>query len=158
IIIYHQSTDSFGITNTSGPDFLRLAPGADDTITAPAGSLVTDGIIWQINAASFPQIGAPMPFVGLRINDGSAVTTNPGPAFCEGSPLSDLSGQVHCNLRVGCRTGFFGMGVEVGEYRNFPVFINITSGVASQIVANSGNNQTGRGGDTLPASLSAIVN
>src|SRR5262249_26321531 len=105
---------------------------------------------------NFPQIGQPIPYIGIRITDpGDA--SKPGAASCEGSSLSDSQGQAHCNLRIGCQTGNFGLSAVVGEYRAFPLFLTVNRGGVSQIVMTGGNNQSARSGQLTANTLSANI-
>ncbi len=140
-----------------GPLFSLVAPG-NQTITAPEGEVVANAIIESISVAP-GGVSQPVPNIGLRLAS-SIDPSQPGPASCQGSSLSDINGLAHCNLAVSCQVTpgtSTGLSVVVGEYFVTSVTLTVTVGANRLIAITSGNNQVGHPGATLPLQLVATV-
>jgi uncharacterized protein (TIGR03437 family) len=128
------------------------------TIRGTAGSLVPNAIVAVVAAAAGEASGRAISNVGIRAftdeNDKPVDQRTLPSASCEGDPLTDASGRVVCNLRLGAKTGQIPLRVRVGEFNRpaEPTLI-VDVGPPSRIVILSGNNQTGRPGTRLPAPL-----
>jgi uncharacterized protein (TIGR03437 family) len=155
-ITTYKTRDPF-TQRVSVPEFAFVKPeGGLPNIAGASGQLVNEAIIVRISAAAFPQIGHPIPNIGIRITEPGDLT-RPGAAVCEGNHLSDSNGLARCNMRMGCQVGSFGINILMGEAFQFPGFVTISPGTASKIAIVTGNNQSVRGGELAPITLTAEV-
>jgi uncharacterized protein (TIGR03437 family) len=156
----------FNVDPTNGrgqPEIHLLSPTDPFTLSAGQGQALPNAITAAIYSTFEPQVGAPIPKVGVRLAD-SHDHTLPSPATCQGDPLSDASGVVTCTPVAACVAGplpqIFDLDVVVGEYHNAgntPIRLTIGQGQAATLQATQGNNQSGKAGDTLPQTLYAVV-
>ena len=119
-------------------------------------------MLFRSSLTNFPQIGQPLPGIGVRFfgNSQPPDPSTPSNLSCVGSPLTDQLGNVSCDLTIGCVAGTVprtdNAYVVIGEYRFFPIRINVTQGSATKFIQLSGDAQTGRPGTVLNA-LSATL-
>jgi uncharacterized protein (TIGR03437 family) len=146
---------SYGVDDDDavGPIIENLTPF---TVNLGQGDLVEAAVSAKIVAGDFPQIGVPIPNVGLRITD-AFITDLDGPAVCEGLSRSDNLGVARCNVRAACQLGTFPAQISVGEYRFYPVIFRIGPGHAAKLTISSGDEQTGVAGGALANPLVAVV-
>jgi uncharacterized protein (TIGR03437 family) len=150
---------------TGEPQLTLLTPSGDDgfTVIAGEGDVVTNGVTASIyTSGAVDGQTHPIPNIGIRIADQNDYTL-PGPAYCQNLVLSDNSGIARCNLVVTCRAGItlphiYGMQVVIGEHRVFSARVQVVAGSSRGLSVLAGNNQSGRGGQTLPIDLTALVN
>lgn len=112
------------------------------------GDVIEGGIKATVHSALFPQIGVPIPDVGIRIADRADITM-PGPASCRGLSRSDNNGVASCDVVAGCMLGSLPAQIVVGEYRSFAALFTIGPGHATTLHILAGNNQSGKAGDLL---------
>jgi hypothetical protein len=153
---FFETTYQLNLDGTGQPQLSLVSPdpSTNYTIVAGEGDMVLNAVVASI-FSSIPPI-APIPYVGIRIASGTD-TTQPGPASCQGSSLSDTSGFAHCNIQIGCQVGTSGMSIVVGEQRVFNATLKVGPGTSRALTAVSGNNQSGQAGQTLPQVLVARV-
>lgn len=146
-------------TAAPAPTTRLLAPTLDTnfTITAQAGQTATGAVKVGVISESIPQIGIPIPNIGVRILNADDTTAAPAASCAGGIPLTDATGIATCDLVVGCKAGTFNMLVDIGELRHFPVTLNVTRGSGSALQISSGDNQSGRIGQTLSQAIVATV-
>ena len=152
VVIYALPAD--GVTAQPQVDLLVPSLETNRTVIAGQGQSLPNAIQAAIHASNLSQ--APIPGVGIRI----ASRTDPrkdGPATCVGSSLSDNTGVASCTIVAACQIGTFPMEITIGEYRSFDAVIQIGKGQASVLAITSGNNQSGKAGDTLGQTLYATV-
>jgi uncharacterized protein (TIGR03437 family) len=152
--IIHLNGDGSG-----QPEFDLLAPtsASSFTITAGQGTPLPGAVQVRISVGNFPQTGTPIPGVGLTLQNG-ADPTQPSPAQCQGSSLSDSNGLASCTLVAACHQGNFPLSIQVGNFRQFQnIDLNVVAGGASQLNIIGGNNQAGTAGQTLPQPLTATL-
>jgi uncharacterized protein (TIGR03437 family) len=177
----YQSTDVNASTTFGGVDFTEttyvLNPDGTGqpqiTLTAPpldSGPIVAGegDVVPNAIAASIFTAGAitgqvlPVPNVGIRIAAPDDYS-QPGPAYCQGSTLSDNNGIAHCNMIATCQVGVtlphvFGIAILIGEDQVTGAQVLLQPGSSRALSILAGNNQTGRGGQVLPIDLTALVN
>ncbi len=154
------SVDSFG--NATRPVFDLIQPSADNglRITLGEGDTLQDAVVVRIINNTIPQVGVPIPGVGVTIRSkiiNADGTSPPSPVSCVGSSLSDQTGTARCTALASCQIGVQGVLFVFGNYQNREGTVEITKGSASLVSVLAGNNQTGRAGDTLPITLTALV-
>lgn len=150
-VVYRTQPDG------SGQPEANIITPTDYTVTAGQGTPVPNAITAQIRSGNFPNIGAPIPGVGIYIQN-VIDPTLPPPAMCQGSTNADQGGVAHCTLIAGCTagTGTFAMNIVIGSFRTFAGLVRITKGAPAAINIVAGNNQSGRSGQAL-TSLQATV-
>ncbi len=131
-----------------------------DRTTIGRGDVVKNFFVVQTIATRFPQIGQPIPNVGLRIADNNNFTL-PGPGTCVNNTLGDNLGISRCDFKSTCDIGDIGslkpIAIAVGEFRLAQMYVTIAPGTAQMISSISGNNQVGTAGQLLAAPLVARV-
>ena len=155
-------------SNNAQPSAYLSVPTSLQTINAGEGSVLPGAIQATVFAHGFGTT-LPIPNVAINITN-SDNSGNPGPATCQGNPLTDQNGNVTCNLIPVCSTavnastmlpwglGFHGFNIDFGGALDLTGYsINITSGSGQSLVISSGNNQSGRPGGALSAPLMATV-
>jgi uncharacterized protein (TIGR03437 family) len=155
-------------SNDSAPTAVVEVPVDIAPITGAEGDVLPGAIVGVVYAHGFGS-NPPIPNVAINIttNDGSG---NPGPATCQGNPLTDVTGTVTCNLIPVCSTTIdastmlpWGLGlqpftIDFGYANDKPgYFLNIIAGSGQALVIHSGNNQSGRPGTALSIPLTATV-
>ena len=148
-------------------------------ITAAAGSVVKGAYIARITNTAGPFQGQGIQNVGACFTnaDPNSVDENPpgvvapGPttcgkfpsivgvsADCANNPISDASGLVSCDLRIGAKIGVAKIYPIVGQFKNLPpITLTVTAGAAGLITITSGDKQTGKPGVPLPTPLGVRV-
>jgi uncharacterized protein (TIGR03437 family) len=145
---------------TGKPSFNVLQP-SNLIFNAGEGDPIPDAIIVLVSANSYGT-SQPIPNVGIRIAD-PANPENNGAGSCQGNPLSDNTGTIHCTFIASCSAGLglHGIDIVTGEANdNIGYAITITSGSTFKLAApttNTGNGQSGRPGSTLSVPLVATV-
>lgn len=139
---------------TGAPEIHIVEP-ISQQLTIGQGDVLEGAIKASIHSARFPQIGVPIPNVGIRIADRFDPIL-PGPASCRGLSRSDNNGIASCDVVAGCVLGRIPARIEVGEFRNFDFIFNIVPGSARTLAILAGDNQSGRAGDLL-APIAVIV-
>ncbi len=132
---------------TGQPEVYVLKPESQ-SLEIGQGDVIESGIQASIHSSLFPQIGTPIPDVGIRIADRFDITM-PGPASCQGLSRSDNNGVASCNVLAGCLLGRRPGLIVVGEYRTFDVIFNIGPGHATSLNILAGDNQSGKSDDLL---------
>lgn len=159
LTIYHPNGDGTGAPSVfiaqPRPGTIRITGGQGDTL---AGAIQA-----RVASENFPQIGVPIPKVGMRIANTADVSL-PGPASCPASTtLGDESGLVSCDLTIGCQDAgvnlptLASLDAVIGEYKKYSFVLQITSGSAQKVGITSGNNQSGRPGQALGSFLLATI-
>jgi uncharacterized protein (TIGR03437 family) len=133
-----------------------LAPTGTQTLIAGEGDVIPGAIVGAVSLYAFGT-SAQIPNVAMTITnaDGSG---SAGPGTCQGNPLTDMTGTVTCNFVASCTAGLglhgfiidFGQSIDKLGYS-----VNVVPGQSRALAILSGNNQTGRPGNTIP--LSATV-
>jgi len=103
-----------------------LAPPQENrNITGRAGQTIP-GFQVQVVALAGPQQGFPIQNVGMRIVDGIE-PSNPAPAACAGTPLTNAQGFGTCNLVLTGAPGLYTIAASVGDFVITPnAFLTIT--------------------------------
>jgi len=145
-------------SNDSEPSAHLLVPADVQPITIGEGDVIPNAIVGVVFAHAFGSSPA-IPNVAINITapDGSG---NPGPATCQGSPLTDVTGTVTCNLVASCTAGlgFHGFTIDFGDAFDLQGYVlNVTPGASRTLAIQSGNNQSGRPGTALSLPLMATV-
>ncbi len=161
ITTVHINQDS-----TGQPQVRLLVPDNSFTITAAQGTPMPNAIVAQIFSGNFPEIGTPIPGVGISLASPFTTTLMPGPASsgyvapgatCQGSTLSDSTGTASCTLVAACQAGTTQeLDIYVGG-STFRTTLHITSGTPTKISKVSGDNQSGSAGQTLAQNLVATI-
>jgi uncharacterized protein (TIGR03437 family) len=151
-----ETTYQLNLDGTGQPQVSLVSPGGDSnyTINAGAGDLIPSAVIASI-FSSIPPV-SPIPNIGIRLAS-SADFTQPAPASCKGSSLSDNNGTAHCDIQVGCQLGTNGMSVVIGELRVFQAILKIGPGTSQALAKVSGDNQSGQAGQALGQTLVARI-
>ncbi|MEO8098127.1 MAG: hypothetical protein ABI811_10530 [Acidobacteriota bacterium] len=151
VTVFHTNNDGSG-----QPQILLTAPNASE-ITVTQGDIIPGLFQATVFSTNFPQIGVPIPGVGMRIADGFDYTM-PGPGRCANNPSSDNLGLTRCDFQASCNlVTNTPLQVVVGEYRIFTLFMIVKPGTANKITYVSGNNQSGTAGQQLSQLLTAKV-
>jgi uncharacterized protein (TIGR03437 family) len=153
---------SNGSSGAGAPTFTLVTPNPGAIISVGEGDVINNGVIATIfSTQSFTNPAIPIPNIGIRLANSAAPTdpTQPAPASCQGNSLSDASGTARCNVAVGCQVGLgtFPFAIMIGEQQYFNAYLQIGPGTSQTINGQSGNNQSGQAGQTLPQSLVAQV-
>ncbi len=151
--VYRQNPNG-----TGAPQISVVSP-VSQQLTIGEGDVLANGIIESIQT-TFTGVSQPVPNIGIRLASGSD-STQPGPASCQGSSLSDMNGLAHCNVYVSCQAGLGvvqgGINAVVGEKSTTIFALTVVPGTSQVLNIKSGNNQTGIAGGTLPLPLVAAV-
>jgi uncharacterized protein (TIGR03437 family) len=146
---------TFYMTTTpqgSAAQIRLLAPAPGTTLSGPAGSTITGGVVIQVVSID----GVPIPNVGVTIGGGTG--GNAPNATCNNPTgtglLTDANGNASCDVVL---SGVVGTGTfygNVGYFQNTPNFnIQITAGPPGVVRIIQGNNQTGTPGQKLTTAL-----
>ncbi len=124
-----------------------IPPGA-------AGSSGTSPITVHVQSINSSQVGG-IPNVGISLTATSGSAT----IACQGGTvLSNSNGDASCTPVFGSTPGSGSFTIHVGNYSDFSNFpFSVVIGQPGLISINSGNNQTGIAGTTLPLPLVATV-
>jgi uncharacterized protein (TIGR03437 family) len=140
------------VPNGSAAQIIMETPSPGATLTGPAGSTITGGLVIQVVSSA----GVAIPNVGVVIGGGSG--GNAPNASCNNPTgnglLTNANGLATCDIVL---TGVVGTGTfygNVGYFQNTPNFnIRITAGAAGVVRIIQGNNQSGAPGQKLPTAL-----
>lgn len=138
------------------PVITILYPNFDETrsFTGPAGGIVRNAIGIRVTNAVGPDVGMGLPNVGLR----GSISEGPISAECNTESLSDATGFLNCDLKLGPRTGLGTLQFNAGEYRDLPTAqLIVTIGGPASVSIVTGNNQSAVVNQTLPTPLTARV-
>jgi len=137
---------SFNIGAT--PTIRLLAPDPGTMFSGRSGSTIAAAI--QASITSFS--GASIPNVSIRIANPPNPAKSPSAQCAGGFPISDSTGTATCNLVLSGLAGSAQVTPEVGYFGDFlPFVINVSASVPAKANIVSGNNQTAKAGQTLPA-------
>jgi uncharacterized protein (TIGR03437 family) len=128
------------------------------TLSVGEGDVVPGAIVGVVSLNAFGTSNQ-IPNVAINITapDGSG---NPGPATCQGNPLSDVTGTVTCNLIASCSAGvgLHGFTIDFGNsIDKLGYALNVTAGSTQALAIQGGNKQSGRPGAALSLPLVATV-
>ena len=127
-----------------------LQPDFGVTLQGQAGQVLTGAVKAQISATNS---GQGIPNVSVILTDPQTGALSKV-AACAGTPLSDISGIVSCDVKLGGTVGTFQVTPVVGYSQTQRSFnVTITPGPPSVVQIVQGNNQTGSPGQTLPVAL-----
>jgi len=151
-----ETTYQLNSDGTGQPQISLVSPSGanNNTISAGAGDLLSSAVVASIFSSVSPV--QPIPNIGIRLASGTDIT-QPGPASCLGSSLSDNTGTATCNIQVGCQLGTSGMNVVIGELRVFQAILKVGPGTSQTVAKAGGDNQSGQAGQTLSQALVAKV-
>jgi uncharacterized protein (TIGR03437 family) len=140
------------------PSVFEITPGfGDRTITGRVGQIIPGAIQVRVVTAGGPQLGFPIPGVGLHV-----VSDNPDTsASCQGPGgfvLSDANGVATCDLVISGKPGTALLSAIVGSANVRPsIVLNVTAGAPAKLNITSGNNQSGNVGTKLSGPLTVQV-
>lgn len=156
-------------TNTSlTPTVQFLTPQAGDTLTGPAGGVITGAftaIVVDATGFAIPNVSIfscqPMPPPGPNQPGSCAVPPTPFSVpfgSCKDPSgqgvLSDSHGKISCDLQLDGVVGTAPIGAQYGYHFDTIAFpLKITPGPPGTITLVQGNNQTGKPGTQLPRAL-----
>ncbi|MGC8792392.1 MAG: Ig-like domain-containing protein, partial [Bryobacteraceae bacterium] len=132
-------------------------PEEDRRLEGKAGQTASGAIVVRVFASGGPQVGQPIPGVGVRI------TTNLDPALgptasCDGGTvLTDGTGTATCDVIFGPKIGLAELQVLTGSFNTKTIQLTVVPGPPAQLKIVQGNNQSGNPGQTLPLALVAEV-
>ena len=146
------ATQTFYVTSFNAgqtPTIRLVAPDPGTIFSGSSGTTVNNPIQASITGFS----GASIPNVNLRIVNPPNPATGPSAQCAGGFGLSDSTGTASCNLVLSGQTGSTQVTPEVGYVSDFlPFVITVTSPpLPSKANIVSGNNQSGKPGQTLAA-------
>lgn len=129
------------LSNGSGAElplvYLASPPIENRTLTGRSGTTLPGAVNVQVAVQSGPQTGAPVPNVGIRLIDNN----NPdgtSPARCAGTPMSDASGTITCDVVLTGTPGQYSISAVVGEFRITPgILLNIQSAASCTYSASA---------------------
>lgn len=133
-----------------------LYPNLDEvrSLQGPAGGVLRNALGIRVTNAVGPEQGLGLPNVGIR----GSVVEGPITAECSTEALTDATGFVSCDLRLGPRTGTGTLRFNAGEFRDLPtVQLTITVGGPGKVLIVTGNNQQAPVNQALPTPLTARV-
>jgi len=149
-VIFRPSEDRSSVpiyTNISTPDRVNVRRG---DVTPNLFSI-------ELHSGLTPQIGAPVPGVGLRIADGEDLTLD-GPGTCVNDTKSDNLGVSRCDYQTACSmVSATRINILIGEVFRFPIVLIPLPGSGQKLTYVSGNNQTGSVGQALTNRLNANI-
>ena len=138
------------------PVITILYPNFDETrsFTGPAGGIIRNAIGIRVTNAIGPDAGLGLPNVGLR----GSISEGPISAECNTEALTDATGFLSCDLKLGPRTGLGTLQFNAGEYRDLPTAqLTVTIGGPARVLIVTGNNQSAVVNQALPTPLTARV-
>ncbi|MBI3682394.1 MAG: hypothetical protein HY235_18600 [Acidobacteria bacterium] len=135
-----------------------LSPINIDTITGQAGTTLTGAIQVRVTASSGPQVGQPIPNVGVQASTGLDPTVAPSASCRADTSLTNSSGVATCDLVLGGKTGTAQMTIVVGgTVIGSALTLIVTPGLPAKILPVQGDNQSGPPGASLPVALLARI-
>ena len=149
-VIFKPSQDRSSVpiyTQTSTPDRVNVRRG---DITPNLFSI-------ELHSGLAPQIGAPVPGVGLRVADGEDLTLD-GPGSCVNDTKSDNLGVARCDYQASCSmVNATRVQMMIGEIFRAPIVLIPLPGSGQKLGYVSGNNQTANIGQALTNRLNATI-
>jgi uncharacterized protein (TIGR03437 family) len=153
------------------PQITLLTPTVDTsrTVTVAVGGVAQNAVTASIFANSVPELNCPtststacpIPGVGIRIIDPNNIPAQSPYAYCQASSTLSTAntGVAACNVAATCGAapGSYSVVYGVGDLSDFSGTVIITKGSAQTLTIQSGNNQTGPAGGSLPTPLIATV-
>ena len=144
-----ETTHNASAIDAGQPGVLILSP-ANQQLTIPQGTVVPNAITAKTTSGHFPQAGAVIPNIGIRLADPD-ITDLSSVVSCQGSSRGGDDGISHCNVIAACQPAgtlprTFQVVAAVGEYAFYPMLVTVTPGSPSLLSIVSGNNQTGTPG------------
>jgi uncharacterized protein (TIGR03437 family) len=122
-------------------------------ISGKLGAVLKGAVVVRAQIASGPQVGTPIPNVGLTLTSTQDPTTGPVPACVGGTVLSDSSGTATCDVVIGGRQGTSRFFAKMGGDRGWELVVSAEPGDPGKIAIIQGDGQTGNAGATLPLAL-----
>jgi uncharacterized protein (TIGR03437 family) len=122
-------------------------------ISGKLGAVLKGAVRVRAAISSGPQIGYPVPNVGLFLTSDQDPATGPVPACVGGTVLSDSTGTATCDVVITGRQGTSNFGVKMGGDRGWILSVTAEPGDPGQIKLIQGDGQTGNAGATLPLAL-----
>jgi uncharacterized protein (TIGR03437 family) len=126
-------------------------------IQGRVGETSLGAIVVRVFAGGGPQMGQPIPGVGVRISTGLDPTLGPTATCVGGVVLTDNSGTATCDVVFGPRPGSVPLTITTGGFDTKTVPLTVTPGPPAQMRIVQGNNQSGNPGQRLPLALVAEV-
>lgn len=130
-------------------------------IKGGAGEIIKDAIRVQMVITAGAQQGQVIPNVSLTVGPAPDPDEDPAKiptASCVNNPLTDATGVVSCDLKMGNILGIHAVSVNVGGLVNTAqVLVQVTVGPPANIAKTNGDAQSGKPGDRLPQSLRVRV-
>ncbi len=124
------------------------------SFTGPSGGVIRNAIVARITNSIGPEAGLGIPNVGLR----GSVVEGAVTAECNAEVLTDATGAVACDLKLGPRTGVGTLRFNMGEFLDLPLAqLTVTVGGPGKVLIVTGNNQTAPVNQSLPTPLTARV-
>jgi uncharacterized protein (TIGR03437 family) len=145
-----------------------LQPSGSELFTAGEGDVIPNAIVGSVSLYAFGSSNQ-IPNVAINITNPDN-SGRPGPASCQGSPVTDATGTVTCNLIAVCAStinpatslpwglGLQGMVIDFGNSIDKQGYqVKIVPGSTQTLLLSGGNNQSGRPGGALTLPLTATV-
>jgi uncharacterized protein (TIGR03437 family) len=136
----------------SPPLVEQLAPTLENrNVTGAPGATLPNALQIRVTVQTGPQLGQPVPNVGVRIYNYDDPNTSPS-AVCRGpagTVLTDAQGRANCDLVLNNRPGTANLSAIVGESQIMPAFqLTISPGPACQYQTSLSTQSFGAGGGT----------
>ncbi len=125
------------------PSIAQLAPAFGAQLSGKIGETLTAALRYSVVTAAAFSGNQPVPNVGISIvssNDGGG---NGPTAKCLGDPLTDSTGILSCDLRIGGRPGISTLTVSIGGSASFEIILNGLPGEPAKVTAVRGDGQSG---------------
>jgi uncharacterized protein (TIGR03437 family) len=139
------------------PSIAQLSPTAGTQLSGKIGETLTGALRFSVVTAAAFTGNQPIPNVGLSIVSSADGTGNGPTAKCLGDPLTDSTGIVTCDIRIGGRPGTSTLTVTVGGIASFEIVLNGLPGDPAKVVAVKGEGQSGAPNTQLPQAFIARV-
>jgi len=123
------------------------------TIEGRAGEILPAAIEARVLVQGGPQLGRPIPNVGLTVSTGNEPGVGVTASCVGGTALSDENGVVRCDLQLGGVVGTAILSANVAGFSARSYTLRVTPGLPGRINKIQGDNQTGRPGQRLPLAL-----
>ncbi len=122
-------------------------------ISGKLGAVLKGAVAVRASIASGPQIGYPVPNVGLFLTSDQDPTTGPVPACVGGTALSDSNGLATCDVIISGHQGTANFSAKMGGDRGWSLTVTAEPGDPGEIKLIQGDGQSGNPGTTLPLAL-----
>ena len=150
VVIFRPSQDRSSVPITTNV----TTPGR---INVRRGDVTPNLFSIELHSGLSPQIGAPIPGVGLRVADRDDVTLD-GIGSCVNDTKSDNLGVARCDYQASCSMfSATQISMVVGEVFRSPIVLIPLPGSGQKLTYVSGNNQTANIGQVLPNRLNATI-